>query len=251
VRFQTTRSRREWSVYEIQSRKRELNISSPFGWRTIICDATYTGICDLINLGLSLGVKEFYFGHLQKMMDVKSVFEVNHILSLPQEKLDEALGILLKSRKILNDAKVVHDLDKCIGQINRGTHPQIVSYESPDPESCSPFEIARRNTFNELTTANHTRNCMLPWNMFQIKHNQSVTFCCWMKSLGSLKSEDLENLLNGENAKKYRLGLLTGELMPECKVCPVREPIPLRYQIQNVRDYLSQNNATSSSTLSS
>jgi MoaA/NifB/PqqE/SkfB family radical SAM enzyme len=234
------------NVRRIQLRKKELNISKPFGWRTILCDATYPGVLELINLGLQLGVTEFYFGHLQKMMDFKSSFDVSHILALPQKKVDEALCILNKAQKILDGAKVVHDLDKCIEQLKSGTNPQIISYDNPDPEACSPFEAVPKQTFNELLTSNKTRNCLLPWNMFQIKHNQNVTFCCWMKSLGNLKTENLETILNGEKAKLYRKGLLTGELMSECRVCPVRESLPLQYQIQNVRDYLNQKEAPSS-----
>jgi MoaA/NifB/PqqE/SkfB family radical SAM enzyme len=63
------------NVRRIQLRKKELNISKPFGWRTILCDATYPGVLELINLGLQLGVTEFYFGHLQKMM------VLNHLLT--------------------------------------------------------------------------------------------------------------------------------------------------------------------------
>lgn len=234
------------NVTRIQSRKKELNITRPLGWRTILCDATYSGVLELIDLGLQLGVTEFYFGHLQKTMDFKSSFDVNHILALPQEKVDEALTILKKAQNILEGAKVFHDLDKGIEQLKSGTHPQVISYDNPDPEACSPFEAAPKQTFNEPLTCNETRNCLLPWTMFQIKHNQNVTFCCWMKSLGNLKSENLETILNGEKAKLYRKGLLTGELMSECKVCPVRESLPLQYQIQNVRDYLNQKEAPSS-----
>ncbi len=234
------------NVRRIQLRKKELNISKPFGWRTILCDVTYSGVLDLINLGLKLGVTEFYFGHLQKMMNFKSSFDTNHILALPQENVDEALIILGKAQKSLDGVKVVHDLDKCIELLKSGTNPQIISYDNPDPEACSPFEAVPKQTFNELLTSNQTRNCLLPWTMFQIKHNQNVTFCCWMKSLGNLKSENLETILNGDKAKLYRKGLLTGELMSECRTCPVRESLPLQYQLQNVKNYLGQKEALSS-----
>ena len=235
------------NVNKIQSRKQELASSKPFGWRTILCDATYPGLLDLIQLGLNLNITEFYFGHLQKMEGVKTSYDVNHILTLPPEKVAEALIVLGEARHILENKKAIHDLDKCINQIKQAVHPEIISFTNPDPEACSPFELAPKATFNEQIGPKETRNCLLPWNMFQIKHNQNITFCCWMKSLGNLKGESLDHILNGEQARAYRKGLLTGELMPECKVCPVRESIPLQYQIQNVKNYLGKITAASSS----
>ena len=227
------------NVEQIQKKKLDVKSTKSFGWRVILCDATCFGIPALVEQGLSLGISEFYFGQLQKMMDVKTTFEVHHVLKMSEEKINDAISVLRGVVCRLNEAQVTHDLDSCVQQLLDARNAQTIAYENPAPDTSSPFEPAVRLSFNEEVPLDWTRNCLLPWNMLQIKHNQNVTFCCWMKSLGNLKTESLDFVLNGERAKMYREGLLTGKLMPECKVCPVRKPIPLKYQSENVQDYLN------------
>lgn len=233
------------NVEKIQLEKKRKKTGTAMGWRTIICDATYLGVPQLIEYGLALGVSEFYFGHLQKMIDVKTSYNLKHLCDLTDKEIEEALSILNVSKKTLDEACVVHDLDKFIDELIYNRKPTIISYIEPDPKTSSPFEPASRETYSEEVPPGWTRNCLLPWNMAQIKYNQNITFCCWMKSLGNLKNSSFEDIINGEIAQKYREGLLTGQLMTECKTCPVRKPIPLKYQFQNVSDYLGRNETDS------
>lgn len=61
--------------------------------------------------------------------------------------------------------------------------------------------------------------------------------CCNAKPVGSLNEDDLDDILNGEKAKEYRVGLLTGELHQDCATCPDRKTGEIVELRQMVKDW--------------
>ena len=64
-----------------------------------------------------------------------------------------------------------------------------------------------------------TRLCVDPWAKVFIRASGEVHLCCYYTPVGSIIDKPLDEVLNGEEAKSYRLGLLTGDLKPMCKLC--------------------------------
>jgi len=67
-----------------------------------------------------------------------------------------------------------------------------------------------------------TRNCVDPWNMVFIRADGRVHLCCWAPAIGRLGERELEEILEGPEAREIRRGLLTGELTESCRNCPAR-----------------------------
>ncbi len=64
-----------------------------------------------------------------------------------------------------------------------------------------------------------TRLCIEPWAKAFIRANGDVHLCCYHTPVGSINDKPLCEVLNSEEAKSYRLGLLTGDLKPACQAC--------------------------------
>ena len=75
-------------------------------------------------------------------------------------------------------------------------------------------------TVHFSTPPPETRICLDPWGKVFIRADGQVCLCCFAPPVGSLTDDGLGPILNGEEAMKYRYGLLTGELMPACLKCP-------------------------------
>ena len=81
-----------------------------------------------------------------------------------------------------------------------------------------------------------TRICLDPWNKVFVRADGQVCMCCNAKPVGDLNKDSLDDILNGEKAKEYRAGLLTGNLLPDCATCPDRpmgEIVQLRTMVKN------------------
>ena len=76
--------------------------------------------------------------------------------------------------------------------------------------------------FTEIPSDNETRMCLDPWSKVFIKIDGSVALCCNAPPIGSLKDQTLQQILDNDEAKKYRKGLLIADLPYHCKVCPDR-----------------------------
>lgn len=84
-----------------------------------------------------------------------------------------------------------------------------------------------------------TRICLDPWNKAFIRADGQVCLCCNAKPVGDLNVDNLDDIINGEKAKEYRAGLLTGKLHQDCVTCPdkpVGEIFELRKLVKEIVD---------------
>jgi alpha-D-ribose 1-methylphosphonate 5-triphosphate synthase subunit PhnL len=86
--------------------------------------------------------------------------------------------------------------------------------------------------------AGETRLCIDPWNKVFIRADAGVCMCCNSGPVGSLKDNTLDTILNNDKIKQYRIGLLTGALMPDCLKCPDREVVNIDKQTTLVKNWL-------------
>ncbi|NPU85310.1 MAG: radical SAM protein [Syntrophaceae bacterium] len=62
--------------------------------------------------------------------------------------------------------------------------------------------------------------CSDPWNTIQIFENGSVLLCCQgLTPIGDLKESSIEEIWNGEEAQRYRRGMISGEYYGACRNC--------------------------------
>lgn len=64
-----------------------------------------------------------------------------------------------------------------------------------------------------------TRMCLDPWAKAFVRIGGDVHLCCYYTPVGNLATGTLSEILDSDEAKAYRQGLLTGELKPACQCC--------------------------------
>jgi hypothetical protein len=84
-----------------------------------------------------------------------------------------------------------------------------------------------------------TRLCLDPWAKCFIRANGDVWLCCNGAVVGSLADKSLPEILDGSEARRYRLGLLAGSPEPACRHCPDRRSVPIQELTTCVEQYLS------------
>jgi hypothetical protein len=74
-----------------------------------------------------------------------------------------------------------------------------------------------------------TRNCLDPWEFCFIQTDETVRLCCYSEeSVGDLTTGvNLDGVLNGQEARAYREGLLSGEMVDACRNCWARSLVPV------------------------
>ena len=93
-----------------------------------------------------------------------------------------------------------------------------------------------------------TRNCIDAWAMAFVRNDGGVCICCYTPPVGNLKEAPLEEVLNSEQAMKYRNGLLTGQLLPNCVNCPDKLIVPMIVLESRVKNFLDDGNWGSDGT---
>lgn len=198
-----------------------------FSWSVVVCDKTVFGLPDLVFFGLANGVDHFTFANFvdyhtdQGPKPIKHICEMdtNELEKLPalfsniqeiisrvggqayfQGPLIDSVQVELKNRTLINDCSM-----------SRVNHPNIYTTE-PDASGRAM-----------------TRHCVDPWNLVYIRADGGIQLCCLRSIiLGYLKEPNsLQQVLNGDLIKDYRLGLLTGNLKDCCRNCSGREWVPL------------------------
>jgi len=84
-----------------------------------------------------------------------------------------------------------------------------------------------------------TRDCLDPWKMSFVHADGGVSLCCWSRSIGSISSTSVNEILEGEPARAMRRGLLTGRVPVDCVRCPSRSLVPVTEFKQKVEEFLS------------
>jgi len=86
-----------------------------------------------------------------------------------------------------------------------------------------------------------TRLCLDPWAKVFIRANGDVCLCCNAPSVGSIHDNNLKDILEGIEADKYRIGLLTGSPPYHCQTCPDRKIVPIDELVKKVNQFKEDN----------
>jgi MoaA/NifB/PqqE/SkfB family radical SAM enzyme len=225
------------NVKAVITEAKEKNRDLMMGWRTVVSDQTIFGVVDLVRHGLDLGVKEFYFNHLQKMAICESPDSPIHLLNMHPEEQERVVLVLEQVQELLEDANVTTNFQSFLDLYRVGLQPIITRFENPSPTSSSPFEPAGRSTFTEPIQKGSTRDCLNPWTSLFVKHDGQMSFCCHMKPIGNLKGEAVKAFLNGDKAIEIREGLKNGKLNSDCLQCPVRSTISVENFNKKIKEF--------------
>ena len=206
------------NIDRVRSFARSSGVRAPtFRFDVVVTDKTVIGLPDLVRLGLRHGVSDFYFANLLKGPDTKGPFNVYNADMLPRAELTRAADALEEACDLARSAGCVVEchpgLRESLRQSSRG-HSATVKLS---------WGAARVRT-------GMTRNCAEPWKYVFLYADGQVRPCCaYDVAVGDLRTQTLEEVLNGPPIRELRGKLLSGDLSGTlCECCSMRPEIPTR-----------------------
>jgi radical SAM protein with 4Fe4S-binding SPASM domain len=82
-----------------------------------------------------------------------------------------------------------------------------------------------------------TRLCIDAWTKTVIQVDGTVKLCCYYTPVGNINDKSLIEILNDDEAKRYRKGLLTGDLMPMCHKCGDKKLVETHVLLDAVKSW--------------
>ncbi|MFZ0479000.1 MAG: radical SAM protein, partial [Terriglobales bacterium] len=214
------------NIERVQARAESKGIPQPeFRFDTVITDKTILGIEDLVRLGLTHGITDFYFANLCKGKDIEGDFNVYNAATLPKTELTEGLACLERAIELVKQAGCKVDcnsglLDSIKAKLNETIPNQEMPGHSPEGMSWGAPGVQE----------GMTRDCAEPWKYAQLCAHGEVRPCCAINyAVGDLRTEPLEEILNGPKVRQFRQNLLSGHLEGTlCMHCSMQPQIPVR-----------------------
>lgn len=230
-----------------------------FAWYTVVADRNVFQLKDLINFGLSFGIRTFHFCNFAKhdLEESKDLYPISMMPEAELRKLPEFLAEVYKMINegggwVLADAGLVDGVKERIAAIDKARAEGRPIDTAPAPSVCcggGKCESEAKNgeaakaaepppaapmasvavsgrasapTYAKLATGGEmTRDCILPWSYAQVLADGNVKPCCIIPTVGKLESDKpLSSVLNNEFMRNIRKGLLTGQPYAECFGCP-------------------------------
>jgi MoaA/NifB/PqqE/SkfB family radical SAM enzyme len=213
------------NIERVRTHAKSKGIRQPeFRFDMVITDKTILGIEELVRLGLEHGVTDFYFANLCKGADIKGDFNVYNATTLPRAKLTEGLACLERAVELAKRAACKVDchsglLDSIRAELN-GT---AGGCETPESTGGSASWGAPG------VPEGMTRDCAEPWKYANLCAHGEVRPCCaYDYPVGDLRTETLEEIVNGPKIRQFRQNLLSGRLEGSlCMHCSMQPQVPI------------------------
>lgn len=231
----------ENNLKKIFQKAKEYNIAGPtISFSTVVSDQTVFGLFDLTKYAINLGVSYFNFCNLVRHPDIESDIQLNHVTTLPPDKLLIAKNEIEKSFAFLHSKNINFDYYKgLIDSINDKLNAKTASEQNiPKENSSSTIQkniltesiepksievVKKTKKYSGIIKNGQTRNCLDPWHFMQIEASGNFLPCCWHSATGFLDSvKKAGNLFNNSAIKSLRWNLLSGNLDSHCTQCPSR-----------------------------
>lgn len=225
------------NMVRVRARARVKGIPQPrITWNSVLNDRVAQDVLEWTATGIQLGVDSFMLGNLIKYPDLDDGgVNVRHPSTLPKDQIAQLITDIEKAQALAEQSGLgfrVQEglLDSLKAALDEKRHNQPIAHKDGNVEKRSI-----------LPDEGMTRDCLDPWYWSVVQVNGGVQLCCAAyRPVGYLKEgTSLANLLNGEEARKLREELLTGNLSHGCKVCPLRgstTPEALRQKVESLRN---------------
>jgi MoaA/NifB/PqqE/SkfB family radical SAM enzyme len=182
-----------------------------------IGDLTASGIPDLVETCLALGIRTFRFGDLAEYERIEGVTWMRHVSNLSADRLAEAGAGFRRALRLIEAKGGSFEVDA----------PLVSLLQREDSSS---IELAERDTRAGDKTVHYvdaerdqTRDCLDPWRIAFVQADASVRPCCFFEEkLGTLMTHSLVDVVEGAEFRKLRSEMLSGELRPNCRSCSAR-----------------------------
>jgi len=198
-------------------------------------DISAATILETVEAFLARDIRMFRFGDLAEYERIEGVMWMRHLSTVSAGRLAELSAQFRRALARIEEEGGSFEIDA-----------PLVSLLLRD--QTSSVEIAERDTrLGDKTVhfvdanSTQTRDCLDPWRIAFVQADASVRPCCFFEEkLGTLMTHSLEDVVEGEEFRKLRREMLSGELRPNCRSCSARPLIDRAAFQRKVEDHLNR-----------
>ncbi|MDD5676043.1 MAG: radical SAM protein [Chitinivibrionales bacterium] len=185
-------------------------------WSCVVCDRTVFGLADFVKVGRELGISAFKLNGYERGNPASTIKPLEE---MAPDKFIEAAQLLQKLMQDLAGGDII--LCVAPGLIDK-VNARLAALDVIDNPAIAGVEREREGRW--------TRACTNPWFNATVQADGALRPCCaFERPLDMLRpGHGLEDAFNGDAITALRRSLLTGELLPECRACPIASWTPLR-----------------------
>lgn len=203
------------------------------GVSVVVSDQSAPGLADVIREMWTRGATVFRFGDLAEYPPIEGTLTARHLSHLAPEALSASSAAFRNAISQLERDGGSHFIDPPIAAILLDQHGERV--ESATRE---PLRIREKTVHHDHVSSGQTRDCLDPWKIAFVQSTGEVRPCCFFEeTLGGLATESLRDIFEGDEFKRLRAELITGNLRPNCANCSARPLIVAESFEQKVRAF--------------
>ncbi|MGK2856052.1 MAG: radical SAM/SPASM domain-containing protein [Thermoanaerobaculia bacterium] len=203
------------------------------GVSVVVSDQSAPGLAALIEGMWERGATVFRFGDLAEYPPIEGTLTARHLSALPPDVLAETARDFRTAITILESKGGTHFIDPPIASI-------LLDSNGPAVERAvrKPVSIQEKTVHHDHVSPGETRDCLDPWKIAFVHATGEVRPCCFFEEmLGGLAEDSLTAIYEGEEFRKLRQELLSGNLRPNCANCAGRPLIATEVLEEKVRAF--------------
>lgn len=205
---------------QIVELKERINPELIFKVHIVVSNQNVFDLPKTVRFWIGKGVSVFALINLVEYPYQGGELVVKHVVSLGEKELNLAYEAVRSALEIIEKSGCKADHYKSLlQQIEIGLG---IFEDSDDYKEQLRLQREQSRLFPNQISGRLTRECFDPWNICMIEPDLAVRPCCVQPPLGNLKDANLSWLLSGEEIKKLRYQLITGELSEKCGNCHLR-----------------------------
>lgn len=208
------------------------------GFSSVLSAETIFGFPDLAATVVGLGATSLQVVDFVAYSAIED--NVHSVWELEGREAAAAMEALRAGLELVENSSTVLIIQPEIREKMQKSARRASSGNQGDEDTIRAVTFNNRTTFMEPATSGQTRDCSDPWSLLQIYGDGQVVSCCFASMrIGRVgKDGSVENILDGNRARRLRWELLTGEMNDLCRNCSFRPLIPLEEYRRKMSDKL-------------
>ncbi|MGZ8798136.1 MAG: radical SAM/SPASM domain-containing protein [Thermoanaerobaculia bacterium] len=191
--------------------------SPQIGISCTVGDISATSILEMVEACLARDIRMFRFGDLAEYERIDGVMWMQHLSTLPPDHLAEVSARFRRALARIEEEGGSFELDAPLVSLllrDQGSSVEVAERDTRVGDKAVHYVDA---------DSTQTRDCLDPWRIAFVQADASVRPCCFFEEkLGTLMTHSLEDVVEGEQFRKLRGEMLSGELRPNCRSCSAR-----------------------------
>ncbi|MBL8232989.1 MAG: radical SAM protein [Bryobacterales bacterium] len=227
-------------------------------WNAVANDKMIFDVDQWVAMGVALGVDHFQISEMSKYDDLPGMISVNPVATLSDADLERARASVENGKRIAQDAGKWFAVLPAVEEALNGSRRMMRTEVEVDVTGEGKPVFKKSRTFVQILDASGdasevpeppptpvvpgktTKNCLMPWSEAFVWATNDIAPCCMYKRIRDFRGVGLLEALNSEPLVQIREGLLTGNLLHGCTICPMFGNVEVTAFQERVRAAVSQ-----------